>query len=465
MRVRLNTIFYFILAADLLLYFNLFNGANKYLDGSSIIYYIIFSLCILITVMVNGKRKNIFLEMLIGITIVCYHARIPILLFPDVPTTMNRISVSSDLINSKIMELCYHYLALSIAIIILNPKINKLSYYIDKLKANKILLLASVAIFFDIATTELSGYAERSSFMGHFRIIPSIFSRNVAMLVVITYIIAAGKTLVRSHKYWATVLIVTFVAYGYYYGSKAPIILLIFYFIIAKLICYGPIIVEIRNIRNLIMIIILFPLICVGFFVGNIMRFYQRGLIGIDSVIDRFWMIKNSLIDILHFVSSRLGYFDYYVESSENSLYPPYISFKYYFTSIVDKLTPGFDVFGVPYASRMFWYAREGVFHETMHSDQVTLFGEASVIFSFFSIIMFFVMIMFFGFLVKRRPSSNSFMNIFYLAIIFHAYCRWLNGFGFDMFLCQHIVYKITFFFCMLWFCRIRFAAERKKRQ
>lgn len=457
MRVRLNTIFYFILAADLVLYLVLFDGTSKYLDDSSITYYIIFSLCILITIIINGKRKNIFLEMLIGVIIIGYHFRIPILLYSDVSTTMSRISVSSGLINHKIIELCYHYLALSIAIIILNPKINKLSYYINKHTANKILLLASIVIFFDIAIYSVGGYAGMSSLMGHFSIIFSIFSRDVAMLVVITYIVAAGRTLLRIHKYWATVLIVTFVVYGYYLGSKAAIVLLILYFMIARLICYGPIIIKIRNIRNLIISIILIFLVGVGFFVGDIMRYYQRGLIGVDSVINRFWMIENSLVSIFHSVSSRLGYFDYYIEYSENSLYLPYISFKYYFTSIVDKLTPGFDLFGNVYASRMFYYAREGAFPEIMHSDQVTIFGEASVIFSFGSIMMFFIMILFFAFLIRKRPSRDPFMNIFYLAIIFHAYCRWLNGFGFDMFLCQNIVYPIIFFFCMRWFCRFTF--------
>ena len=460
MRIRLNTFFYFILAADLFLYLALFDEASKYLDGSSILYYIIFTLCILITIMVNGKRKNIFLEILIGIIILAYHFRIPILLCSDMSTTMTRISVPSGLINDKIIELCYHYVALALAVIILNPKINKLNYYIDKRIAKKILSFSSVIIFFDIAMSAVSGYAVGSSFMGHFSIIISVFSRNIAMLFLITYIVAAGKTLPRSHKYWAAVLILTYVIYGLYYGSKAPIVLLIFYFIIARLICYGPIIIDIKK---LIRTTMLLPLIGVSFFVGNTMRFYQRGLIGVDSVIDRLRMIGNSLTGVLHAVSSRLGYFDYYVETSENSLYLPYISFKYYFTSIVDKLTPGFDVFGSVYASRMFRYVREGVFPEIMHSDQMTLFGEASVIFSSLSIIWFFVMIMFFGFLVKIRLSSNSFMNIFYLAIILHAYGWWLTGYGFDMFVCQDLVYPIICFCCILWFCRLSFHKRKKE--
>lgn len=459
--MRLNTIFYFILVADLLLYLSLFKGANKYLDGSSIVYYIIFSLCILSTIIINGKRKNVFIELLIILILISYHSRIPMLLLLDMPTIMNRISISSDLVNSKIMELCYHYLALSIAIIVLNPKINKLSHYITKHRADKIMWFASIVILFDIVSGEFlsDGYGGTSSFMGHFRIILSVFPSAIAVLIIITYIVAAGKTLARSHKYWAVSLISTYVIYRSYSGSKQPIAFLILAFIIAKMICYGPIIIKSKH---LIMSILLIPLVGLNFFFANIMRFYQRGIIGTDSVINELSMIKSAFRDILYSVSYRMGYFDYYVESSENSLYPPYISFKYYFMSITDKLTPGFDVFGVVYASRMFRYARDGAMPATMHSDQVTLFGEASVIFRFFSIIMFFVMILFFSFLIKRRPEKDPFLNILYSAIIFRAYWGWLYGFGFDMFFCVDLVYNIVFFFCMAWFCRIRLHKRKK---
>ncbi len=461
MRIRLNTIFYFILAADLLLYLCLFKGASKYLDSNSIIYYGLFTLCILGTVIINGRRKNVFMEMLIAVIIAFYHMRIPILLFPDVPTLIDRISVSSGLINKKILELCYHYLALSIAIIILNPKINRMNCYVDKRKTNKILLFVSAIILFHIVSIEcLSvGYGGRAEFMGIFRIIPSILTPFMAILVVVVYIVFVGKNLTKGKKYWAMAIIITRTGYACYYGNKASVVLLILYFLIAKMICYGPIILSGRGVA---ISIILVPLSIVSYFIGNTMRFYQRGMIEIDGVIDKVRMIGSSFSDIMHSFSYRIGFFDFYVEASENSLYPPYISYKYYFTSIIDKMTPGFDVFGVTYASKMFWPARNGTMYASSNAEQVTLFGEASVIFSFFSIIMFFIMIMFFRFLIKRRPATDPFINVFYVAIIFNAYSNWLHGFGFDMFFCIDLVYSIIFFFCMAWFCRI--SLHKRKR-
>ena len=451
MRIRLNTIFYFILAADLALYFILFDGTSPYLDGSSILYYIIFTSCILFTVIINGKRNNIFLELLIAIVIVAYHFRIPILFCPDVPTIMARISISSALINGKILELSYHYLALSLAIVILNPRIGRSNYYVDKRVAKKVLWFSSAIIFFDMAMSIVSGYGQLSSLMGPFSIVIAVFSRNTAMLFVMTYVVAAGRTLSRSHKYWAAALIVSFVVHGLYSGLKGSIALLIIYYMLATLLCYGPISI---NAKKVVRAAMLLPLIGLSFFTGDIMRYFQRGVIGGEGVVDRFRMIGSASSNILYTVSSRLGLFDYYVEASENSLYLPYISFKYYCTSIVDKLTPGFDVFGSVYASRMFAYARQGGFPKIMHSDQMTLFGEASVMFSSLSIIWFVGMIVFFAFLVRIRPSSDSFINIFYVAVVFHAYWEWLYGFGFDMFLCQATIYPIICVSCMLWYCR-----------
>ncbi|HEG43572.1 MAG TPA: hypothetical protein ENH94_05940 [Phycisphaerales bacterium] len=363
--------------------------------------------------------------------------------------------------NSKILELCYHYLALSLAIIVLNPKMNELNHSITKQRATRIMLFTSIVILFDIASGVFlsDGYAGTSSFMGPFRIILSIFSPAIAILILITYIVAAGKTLSVTHKCWAASLISTYCIYRCYSGSKQPIAFLILAFIIAKLVCCGPIIMKTKH---LVMSTLLIPLVGLNFFLGNIMRFYQRGYIETNNLIERISAIKTSFGNIFRAVSSRMGFFDYYVESSENSLYPPYISFKYYFKSITDKLSPGFDVFGVPYASRMFTYARNGSLPKTgMNSDQVTLFGETSVIFSFFSIIMFFLMILFFKFLLKRRPEKDPFLNLLYAAIIFRAYWGWLYGFGFDMFICIDVIYNLIFFFCMAWFCRMRLCRQQ----
>lgn len=403
------------------------------------------------------------MEMLIAVILVFYHFRIPILLFPDIASTMSRIPISGDLINSKILELCYHYLALSIAIILLNPKIGKIKHHFDRRKANKLLLLASVIIFFDIFSAEFlsEGYGGRAAFMGTFRIIPSIFTPATTVFILVVFLVVAKKNLTLHYKHWAMALIVIYAVYACYSGKKAPVLYLILNFLIAKMICDGPIIVKIRN---AVAAIILVPLAIVSYFIGNTMRSYQRGIIDADIIIEKISMIKGSLGDMITAVSFRMGFFDFYVESSETAIYLPYISYRYYFKSIVDKLTPGFDVFGEVFASRMFWYARQGSFPEKgMHSDQVTLFGEASVIFSFFSIIMFFVMIMFFGFLIKRRPAADPFLNIFYVAIIFLAYCRWLCGYGFDMFICVEFLYNIIFFFCMAWFCRFSLHSRKKK--
>ncbi len=450
MRVRFNTIFYFVLAAGLLLYLKLFNGASQYLDSNSIVYYAIFACCIFITIVINGKRKNIFLEMLIILILSCYYLRIPILLCSDAPTTLTRISVSPGLVNHKILELCYHYLALSFAIIIINPKINKFSFNPDRQKAKKILLFSSALILFGI----VSDIPQVALNLGHFIIISRVCEPTILTLILITFIIASGRFISKGYKYWAITLIIIYSAYLCYMGSKQSIVLVLLQIIIARLVCYGPIVI---NIRDLITTIILFPLILGNFLAGSIMRLYQRGVIEGGGVIDSFRIMGNSFINMFYSVSSRMGYFDYYVESSLNSHYLPYISFKYYFKSIVDKLTPGFDVFNVPFASRMFQYARTGVMNETMVSDQVTLFGEASVIFSFFSPVMFFIMIMFFNFLIKKRPSNNFFMNIFYLAIVFRIYFGWINGFGFDMFFITDLVCNILFFLCILIFWRLTF--------
>lgn len=463
MQIRLNTIFYFILAAGMILYLKLFDGTSQYLDGNSIIYYTAFSFCILATIVINGKIKNIFLEMLIILILSCYYLRIPMLACPGVPTTLIRISVSSDLISQKMLELCYHYLALSLAIIIIKPKIKGINLHLDKIKAGRLLFLSSIMLFLTIAQVELFGYSYRGSnaSLGHFVAIISIFNSGTAMLVVITYIVAAGRNISKGHKYWAFALIIINVGYYCYFGSKGPIIMVLLQIIVARLVCYGPIVL---NIRDMIALAVLFPVVLVNFFVANVMRYYQRGQVGTSAVINAFLGAKEHISDTVFSLSCRTGFFDYYVESSLNSCYISYISFKYYFKSIMDKLTPGFSVFNVSFASKMFEYARSGNISLAMNSDQVTLFGETSVIFSYLSVIMFFVFMMFFKLLIKMRPSKDSFMNILYLVLVFSAYFYWINGFGFDTFFVLELVYKFVFFFGLLWLYRLNFRNDKGVR-
>jgi len=90
---------------------------------------------------------------------------------------------------------------------------------------------------------------------------------------------------------------------------------------------------------------------------------------------------------------------------------PFFVNFSYYFKSTVDRITPGIDFFNVPLATKAFQESysaaavslgrlKEPWIIDTTNSEQITIFAEMQILFSYFSIAIYLIL---FLLLMKKK--------------------------------------------------------------
>jgi len=289
-------------------------------------------------------------------------------------------------------------------------------------------------LFFDI-------YGSSLNFI--LAIIGSIFTERNVLMVVIILSIVSEKNLVLKYKYSVSGIVLMIIALGVYAGSKSITIEFILLLYLGLLVTNGPLKLKIRSYVTLLF----------GFIFGIFMYFFgivTRGLhVGnYDYNISNFKYLYSNRFgsDIEYFLNSlsyRIGYLDFFIQKISTTMYEPYANLLYYFKSIVDNLTPGGDIFGVPYAATAIFTAYHGE-SDVANSEFLTVFGEAHIIFGFFSFLFYLVMLFFIRYALVKFKSSYALNTALFNLFMLMSFYLWLRGPGLDM-LAVFIVYKGIF--------------------
>lgn len=168
--------------------------------------------------------------------------------------------------------------------------------------------------------------------------------------------------------------------------------------------------------------------------------------------------LKESLdlvLPLLEGFSYRSGYYDFFLEKYINPAYSDLITLKQYSMAIIDKVTPGFDVFNVPFISRSIYYAHhQGAIPGTMmNSEQITVFGEAALLFGWGGLIYLPLMCWAIAFLHKalsRQVRDYKLGKIFVYLFTLQIFYYWIEGMGLDMLLVLHLLYTGIYMFGIL---------------
>ena len=195
----------------------------------------------------------------------------------------------------------------------------------------------------------------------------------------------------------------------------------------------------------------LFIAVCILFFFGDSVSFYQRGLIKADGILERSLANLDNYMFLFHSFSYRIGHLDFFIDKLSLSIYRPYVSFKYYSMAIIDRLTPGFDVFDdTAFMSRQLFFVYYGKPDIGNASEQITLFAEYHILFWFFSPIFYFISICILKLAIKYLAKKNQHEFPLYGALVVILYFSWLNSFGLDM-LVSITVYTTLFIYLFLY--------------
>lgn len=222
------------------------------------------------------------------------------------------------------------------------------------------------------------------------------------------------------------ILIVICVLLLFYYivftFSKAIILLLALIFLSNATLLNKKIKISIAN------LIILFLLFSVTFFIptyiknpdyANIISIAKDGAI--------FEFVFTGLI-------GRLSYFEFYLEKMINiDFYITFINLEYYFKVIIDKITPGFDVYNLGFASRELYKSYFTMNDpNVMNSEQITIFAEAFMLFKYFSLLYYVLVIFLLIYSLKFFSKNIKFINYLIMNYILYIFLSWLLGIGLD---------------------------------
>lgn len=130
----------------------------------------------------------------------------------------------------------------------------------------------------------------------------------------------------------------------------------------------------------------------------------------------------------------RLSYFEFYIEKVVNiDFYDHVTNLNYYLKVIIDKLTPGFDIFNIGFASREL-YKSYFIFSDPniMNSEQITVFAEAYILFKYYAIFYYFLVSLSLIYLLKTLSKNLNFINYLIMNYILYIFLSWLIGIGLD---------------------------------
>lgn len=455
MKISLNS----ILITTVIAVFLFFFFADKswtYLNTSEAQVYLLLAVTFFALV-INTRFNNEFLEILNVVFVIFYICRIPFIFSHSVASDVLQKGVDISQISWFLTVLAYQYLVLVICILIVNPRIPRwyLDNHISEFIYSRVLIFLLIIILY-------------SSYLGFFildlhnnvltnipSILKTIFTIKNALFVLILSSFMVEKKLFLKYKYLVFLCLILSISVIVFQGGKSILLEIILITYIAMVVLYGPFTFKLRSIL-ISFISIISALIM--FFVGSIFRNHQiAGGWSDGGILHQLWAqatVKTTIYDFMHAISYRIGYFDFYIEIMSNPSYEKYVNFSYYFKTVVDKLTPGFDIFNVAFMSRMLYYAYYESSSTIMNSVLVTVFAESHLLFGFFSFCLFLPLLFFFKYALLCIKTSSRLSDALFSFYLIYLFYWWLTGMGLDMWVTT-LVYDGIFTFSiisLIWF-------------
>jgi len=455
MKISLNSIL-IILVLIVLIFFFLADKSGTYLNGSEVQVYLLIAVT-LVSLFINSRFNNEFIEILNVFFVGFYICRIPFIFSDGVISDVLLREVDVRNIPWYLIVLAVQYLFLLLCILAINPRIPRknISSFISESIFKRILLFSSIVVavnlvrtffFFDIHGGTLSHIPA---------ILKTIFTENNVLMLIFLSSLMVEKEVFRKYKYAIGGIVLFALFPSIHEGSKSGLLQAMLLVYLALLVVRGPLVLRLRG-------LLVMGAVGIGtfflFFVGKVTRlFYVNDFAFAPQrfvfLFRKFFVEDMNTTDLLNAFSYRIGYLDFFIQKISNPVYEPYVNFTYYFKALVDKMTPGFDVFGVPFASRAIYSAYHGPSVNVLNSEVITVFGEGYLLFGFFSFVLYLVILL----LIKMaflyfKASSGAAFGLFYMYIIFSFYW-WLTGSGLDMLIALAMYQGIFVFFIISLIC------------
>ena len=446
LKVIVLTVFFFFLFIEK-------NGSFLY--GSEGQVYLLLSVTYF-SLMLNTRLKSEFLEILNVIFVVFYIFRIPFIFIPGSGSDVILRSVDIAEIDWYILLLSFQYLSLVLCIFIINPRFPRLSFDkpISEFVYSRVIFASSIIILSNVIMTFLTFDIYFQNLSNFTAILKTIFTIKSASMVIMVSSIIVEKTIFQKYKYLVFFILLAGLAEITLQGGKSGLLQMILVLYLIVLVLKGTISFRFKGLIVLAFVAILSIML---YLVAALVRNHhvmQTSVGGFTNQMVLQLFEKSNYMDWINAISYRLGYFDFYIERVSNPIYEPYVSFSYYFKSVSDKLSPGFDFFNVPFMSRALYNAFHGPDPAIMNSNLITVFGESQILLGFFSFFLFVPILIFFRYSISYFKNFGHYISTLFYVYLAYLFYWWLTGMGLDMWV-TFLVYDGIFIFVIIGIVRL----------
>ena len=405
--------------------FLIFSKYGNFIGGGYNFYYILAMLLLLLfTAFLNCYRKNPFLDLTNLFFLLTF---ILPAVFSHMDGYFNYRFINDFTIAKAFSSIVYQYLIFTLSILFINPGSNfNFSNFTISTKFIKFLLVfVSIIILLNIYEPLLNrGYFD--TFPAILQIAKSILNSYIALLILFFVLFFRGKNFPKVYLYLVLILMGLFIFSTIYSGSRSIIFtLIIYYFFFSR---FKESIIKL-NLQKLLLLPSIAFLSIFTFLFGSIFRrlSYDTAYYSQYSLLEmfnkEFFQYDDFLMKAIGAISSRLSYVDFSVNKISSSIiYVDLININYYFKAIVDKLSPGFDLYNLPFVTRSVYYVTtqsEPSEKSIMNSELIPIYAELDILFGIYSILFTISFFYFFKklFLIINKIKNKELAGLFLILL------------------------------------------------
>lgn len=183
--------------------------------------------------------------------------------------------------------------------------------------------------------------------------------------------------------------------------------------------------------------------------------------------LSRFDLFQNNMFCSLIPAFNRISFYDFTYKLIDNSIYyKESINFNHIFRSLIDGITPGFDLFNQAKLANSIYGEEAGEPDRNLRnnsrpyqSNQLTIYGEYYVLFGKWLSLPFFSGIAFVFSYVYRKFEMASLNTVIYRYLSLSTFYAVLVGFGSDWVI---IYMSFSFLFLIIFLCLLSFSENHK---
>lgn len=436
-----------------LLFLLLGNANGKFIEYSILqLYILIFIISILI--LSNRILKNRLLDLLNINIVVFFISRIPFIYSESLLSDILLRHIDFIGINNALKILIFQILIFSTILIASTPIARTINNVFlgnkDLINASSILIFTGCIIFLNycnlFAYYFITGQIDSSAI----KIFFTIFNVSVAMILLISIMIISNifnnKTIIIIHI--QLFLCVMFITLN---GSKSGVFQVFEILLVLIILVHGS--NYFISMRKFLVLFIYFIFGSLTFYFGNWInhlrvelddaRLNQANPTLLNPAIPTAPTIKAPSFDLFDSISYRVGYLDFFIDKVSQPVYLPAFNFTNYIKSLIDGLTPGFNVWGdIPLVSRAVFNSYFGP-SVGPNSEAITIFAEAYLLLGDFSPLIYLgVMVVIFSFWrLCIIFSHNNYERLICTLFVGFSFELYLMGFGIDYWFMSNVVY------------------------